>query len=379
MKRALLAFFGVIIWTVGAGLALADYDSGLRAYHADQFAVALKEFRVLAEMGDAHAQYALGQMYFEGKGVPKNQVGALSWYRRAAEQGFGKAQYNLAIAYDFGNIVPQDYGMAALWYRKAAEQGDPRSQNNLGYMYETGRGLPQDHSEARKWYEKAAEQGNVHAQINLANSYRKGIDVAPNRAQSSMWYRRAMEQLNSPGPVKLWLIDDSGSVMPYQVLLQSGPNGESIPIDSTQTEARLEVETDFARDRATGETLEEAAGTALGEARATDSTPSPVPPKKPARITIASEADPHGARVQLGAFRSLERAERGSDILRKAHPDLLGQLRFDLSLNISRIDLGPDKGVFFRLQAGPYPSATAAGNLCEELKSRSVDCLIVQN
>ena len=48
-----------------------------------------------AEQGDADAQFQLGVMYAEGRGVLKSYVDAVKWYRKAAEQGDVHAQYNL--------------------------------------------------------------------------------------------------------------------------------------------------------------------------------------------------------------------------------------------------------------------------------------------
>ena len=44
--------------------------------------------RAKAEAGDAVAQSNLGKKYFDGEGVPKNDVEAVKWFRIAAEQGF---------------------------------------------------------------------------------------------------------------------------------------------------------------------------------------------------------------------------------------------------------------------------------------------------
>lgn len=40
-----------------------------------------------AEQGDPVAQYNLGNMYANGRGVPKDDGNALAWFRKAAEQG----------------------------------------------------------------------------------------------------------------------------------------------------------------------------------------------------------------------------------------------------------------------------------------------------
>ncbi|GAB6068870.1 hypothetical protein JCM13664_21910 [Methylothermus subterraneus] len=52
--------------------ALAGFDEGLAAANRGDYATALKEWRPLAEQGDAVAQYNLGVMYDNGLGVPQD-------------------------------------------------------------------------------------------------------------------------------------------------------------------------------------------------------------------------------------------------------------------------------------------------------------------
>ena len=47
----------------------ADFDKGLAAYKAGDFATALAEWKPLAEQGDASSQFNLGVVYDLGKGV----------------------------------------------------------------------------------------------------------------------------------------------------------------------------------------------------------------------------------------------------------------------------------------------------------------------
>jgi TPR repeat protein len=47
----------------------------------------------------------------------------MKWYRLAADQGNADAQFYLGLLYDNGKGVPQDYAEAVKWLRKAADQG----------------------------------------------------------------------------------------------------------------------------------------------------------------------------------------------------------------------------------------------------------------
>ena len=51
--------------------AWADYTAGEDAYNRGDFATALREWRPLAEQGDALAQYNLRVLYRKGRGVPQ--------------------------------------------------------------------------------------------------------------------------------------------------------------------------------------------------------------------------------------------------------------------------------------------------------------------
>ncbi len=87
------------------------------------YATALKEWRPLAEQGEARAQTNLGVMYRLGEGVPQDNTEAVRWYRRAAEQGHTKAQFKLCAMYFMGRGVPQDDVQAHMWLNLAAAPG----------------------------------------------------------------------------------------------------------------------------------------------------------------------------------------------------------------------------------------------------------------
>ena len=98
--------------------AIADFKSAL----------------ILANQGDASAQYTLGVMYAYGIDVPENRIEAVKWFRLAADQGDASAQYNLGFAYANGIGVTQSYTEAVKWYRLAADQGYAEATNNLILM-----------------------------------------------------------------------------------------------------------------------------------------------------------------------------------------------------------------------------------------------------
>ncbi len=64
--------------------ARAGLDEGVAAYQRGDYATALREWRPLAEQGNAGTQRVLGVMYGKGRGIPQDYVQAYMWFRLAA-------------------------------------------------------------------------------------------------------------------------------------------------------------------------------------------------------------------------------------------------------------------------------------------------------
>jgi TPR repeat protein len=104
--------------------AWADFQAGTYAYKSGDFATALREWRPLAEQGDADAQYNLGLMYDKGYGVPQDYVQARQWYEKAASQGLADAQFGLGMLYRKGHGVAQDFVQAHMWFNLSGANGE---------------------------------------------------------------------------------------------------------------------------------------------------------------------------------------------------------------------------------------------------------------
>ena len=125
---------------IAASSLAQNYEKGLKAYRSGDYSTALQEWQPLAEQGDMTAQYNVGVIYGQGKGVPQDDKMAVKWYRLAAEQGLDRAQFYLGLYYDRGIGLPQDHKEALKWVRLAAEQGYASAQGNLGAMYANVKG-----------------------------------------------------------------------------------------------------------------------------------------------------------------------------------------------------------------------------------------------
>jgi clan AA aspartic protease (TIGR02281 family) len=101
-------------------------------------------------------------------------------------------------------------------------------------------------------------------------------------------------------------------------------------------------------------------------------TRAPITPN-PAIVSPPSASTLRVVRIRLGATSSAEAAREEWARLKREHPNLLGKLT---AVTIP-VDLG-DKGLFYRIEAGPLTDAGAADRLCAELKQRMIGCAIAE-
>ncbi|MFQ5786266.1 MAG: SPOR domain-containing protein [Alphaproteobacteria bacterium] len=90
------------------------------------------------------------------------------------------------------------------------------------------------------------------------------------------------------------------------------------------------------------------------------------------RVHASTAASTNGYAVHLASFRTRAAAVAEWRRLAGHYADLLG----GLEVRYRRVDLGADKGVYYRLLAGPLDDAAAAGALCRAFAARKVSCRV---
>lgn len=175
----------MLLWPV---LAAASIDMAAAAYRKGDYQAAAEESRRLAVQGNVEAQFILGLMYIEGKGVPQDYKQAIVWLCKAADHGNAEAQFSLGLINELGQGVPPNLARAAFRYGEAARLGHAEAQYKLGAMHYHGRGgVAKSFRIAAEWYSKAAEQGYAGAQLNLGLMYAEGMGVQQDLAQAYKW------------------------------------------------------------------------------------------------------------------------------------------------------------------------------------------------
>ena len=85
---------GLLFCLQGNVLASSLYE-GVAAYNSGNYEKAYQLWETLAQEGDHRAQYNMGTLYSNGKGVPQNEAEAIKWFQMAADQGNKFAKMSL--------------------------------------------------------------------------------------------------------------------------------------------------------------------------------------------------------------------------------------------------------------------------------------------
>jgi TPR repeat protein len=114
-----------LIWAAPALSAPQQdaYERAVLAYDNGRYAEALKEFHQLAERGHTGAEFMLGAMHFQGRGIRRDEKAAAIWFRKAADKGDANAQLAFGSLHIRGLGVPQDLVKAYAWLTLASERG----------------------------------------------------------------------------------------------------------------------------------------------------------------------------------------------------------------------------------------------------------------
>ncbi|HET9032996.1 MAG TPA: tetratricopeptide repeat protein [Dokdonella sp.] len=193
-----------------------DQDHLIAALREDPDA-AIEAIRAAALTGEIAAQFLLGQMHCEGRGVALDASEGLHWYRLAANSGMPEAMNMVGRCHELGTGTVADAVLAAVWYRKSAQAGHDWGMYNYANLLATGRGVTESRSEALSWYRKAADLGHAKS-MNLVGRYlEEGWEVAQDPIAASSWYRKSAEAG-----------DFRGQASHAQILIEQGRVSEAV-------------------------------------------------------------------------------------------------------------------------------------------------------
>ena len=222
-----------------------------------------------------------------------------------------------------------------------------RAQTQVGGMYARGHGVAEDWGQAITWWKRAAAQGSMRAKYHLGQAYQYGSGVTRDLDTALQWYDESAAHGYRPAV--------------QQILAINRQRDDEVVVTIT-----LELEAD------TAETGDKKPPSVLHESVAALQTQGVVPLIALSGGGGAPLEDAY--RIYLASYRGIQLAGADWKGIASTNADLLGGLQ----AAVAQIDLGRDKGIVYRLHAGPLSGITTANALCYKLSKRDIPCIVVK-
>lgn len=158
---------------------------------------AVENMRELAESGDVHAQYFMGELYLDGSLVIPDSEAAMNWFHKASTSGYAPAQYALGKLLLSDDAIVHDSELGIQWLEHAAYNGNHYASYRLGKEYLKGESVRKDTRKAMDHIYTSAQAGNPHAQYLLGKLLLQGKAVERDKEEGIQWLTQAAEQGHS--------------------------------------------------------------------------------------------------------------------------------------------------------------------------------------
>lgn len=176
------------------------YANGAQYGVAPDHAKVLQHARLGAQAGDALSMYLLADAYFNGRGLPQDDVSGRRWIAKSAEAGYADAMYSYALCLFRAVGGEQDPESGFTWMFRAADAGNVKAQHEAAIIHFFGHrdGKP-DKPAAARYFRKAAEAGYAPAQASYSYVLDKGDGEAVDGVAAREWAKRSADQGDAGG------------------------------------------------------------------------------------------------------------------------------------------------------------------------------------
>lgn len=176
------------------GFAPSQYNLGIILVDEEQYSEAALWLKKASGANHSRAFHKLGELHYDGLGVPKSLDEAYSSFLKAARSGIPKSMKRVAVMWQNAEVVEPDPEGALIVIRYLASLNDPEGQLMLGNTYDAAVGVEKNDKEAIRWCLLAAEQGHPYAKNNLGVLYSpRLLNDNPNAdvVKSFLWFNLA--------------------------------------------------------------------------------------------------------------------------------------------------------------------------------------------
>lgn len=185
---------------------------GLEYIGVNQDKKATKLFKQACDNNIVKGCSILAEMYFNAKGVPKNNKKAIELYSKACNGNYAIACAQLGLIY----VKNKEHKKALNLYSKACKVSNGEvGCSNLGTLYESGKGVDQNYTKALKFYNRACEYSESGMGCsNLGSMYNEGKGVSKDYLKAKGFFEQACERQEPHGCYNLGYI--------YELLYKKG-------------------------------------------------------------------------------------------------------------------------------------------------------------
>lgn len=354
MMKRYFAFAAVL--SCLATPSYAGLNEGIAAAAAGNYAQAAAEFEPLATAGDAAAQYYLAKLYLEGHGPANDVPRGVDLMTKAAKSGYPEAQAQLGLMYAMGLGVTVDNALAYDWLSKsitALPDGTRRSVAVANRDAVLQRMTPAQRN--------AIAGGAPLPAAAVAEATPEPAAPAPEPAPEP-----AAEPAAAPAAMQ------TAEVTPEPT--PAAPESAETSAETPASTAAVEPSPEPAPSAPEPAASTEAPATVDSEPEQSSSVEVPAEPAAPATPAAPANTDQikAGVRIQMASLPSEDAAWSEWKRISQEFKNQVG----DLTAVVETADLG-QKGIFYRLQAGPFETVAAAKDRCGKLKEAGLDCLVV--
>ena len=232
-----------------------------------------------AKLGDARAQWELGNIYWTGAAGEQSDATAVDYYQQAMRGGDPNAYDALGRALLVGRGIERDEALGISYLRYSAELGQPASvaalmvagvaaywedanyalsfrmfsalsglgQADAHYLlarhYEYGQGVGADAAEAERLYRKAASEGNPFA----ANALGMDAEFQGRYEEARRFYQKAADAGYSEGFMGLAGLHAAGRGVPQDLEKAAALYDEAARLGNDQAASWANIERSHAR------------------------------------------------------------------------------------------------------------------------------------
>ncbi|MBQ9637343.1 MAG: sel1 repeat family protein [Prevotella sp.] len=155
MKKTCL-FLGIFLMSTIYACAQSLYTA--KSYiEQGRYLDAAKQLRPLADGGNAEAQYLAAELFFEGKGVQKNDLQGLKYAKLSADQGNENAVYLLSWYYSKSKNFSEEFAMLKKYTDRFPNFLDTFIGYTLALDYYYGHGTEKNIAKAWELFERTEE------------------------------------------------------------------------------------------------------------------------------------------------------------------------------------------------------------------------------